>query len=88
MDRDDLRACLSQLTTAGFLTSTGDKVALASRPAAEEAVLDEIVAIHDRDKTQLVIAITEIAMDNLRNLAGRAFADAFLLRKKSGDDHG
>jgi hypothetical protein len=88
MASDDLRACLHDLRTAGFLKdSAADIAALAERPAGDSA-LDELVSIYEGDKIRLVIATTEVAMDRLRNLAGKAFADAFLIRKKSGGDNG
>ena len=87
--RDDLRGSIRELTAAGFLKDLGrDKAELAERSGAEAAALDEVVALYDSDKIRLVIAITEISMDRLRNLAGKAFADAFLIRKKSGGDDG
>lgn len=86
-DRDDLQRALRQLAGSGFIADAdADPVALAPRAAEEEALLDELVAIHARDRTGLIIAITEISLDRLRSLAGRAFADAFVIRKKSGDD--
>jgi hypothetical protein len=89
IDRDELRRSLRELAAAGFVKNgESESAALAARPADDDAALDEIVSLHERDKTRLVIAITEISMDRLRNLAGKAFADAFLIRKKSGDDHG
>jgi hypothetical protein len=89
LDRDDLRRSLRQLAAARMVTDgEADPVVLAPREAAEEEVLDELIVLYESDKTQLIIAITEIAMDRLRNLAGRAFADAFVIRKKSGGEDG
>lgn len=85
LDRDDLRRALRELAGSGFVAEPGAEiVTLAS--ALEEAVIDALVDLYDREKMLLVIAITEISLDRLRNLAGRAFADAFVIRKKSGDD--
>jgi hypothetical protein len=73
---------------AGLVSSDHDDVTLAPRGPAEQRVLDELVAAYQDDRMTLVKVIAESALDRLRNLAGRAFADAFIIGKKPGGDDG
>jgi DNA-binding GntR family transcriptional regulator len=81
VDRDEVRALVNELAGDGLLVaSAGGEVTLAAHAGA----MDELAALYDADKLVLVKAIAERAMDRLRNLAGRAFAEAFVIRKKPG----
>lgn len=87
LDRDDFRRSVAELTQAALIHRYGrDTIELLLHGAEDEAVMRELAAIYDSDKTRLIIAISEISMHRLRNLAGKAFADAFVIRKKYGDD--
>jgi hypothetical protein len=48
--------------------------------------MDEIATLYDEDRLLVVRTLTEIALDRLRGMAARAFADAFQLRKKKEND--
>lgn len=88
LDRDELRRSLRELAAAGFVTEGDERRVTLSRLDAErEPRLSEIVTLYEQDKTRLVIAITEISLDRIRALAARAFADAFVIRRRKGDDH-
>lgn len=88
LGRDEMRAVVDDLESAGLITRDGDDgLALAPQSGDEAAALVELVRLYDVDKISLVKAILDRAMERLRNLAGRAFADAFVIRKKrEGDD--
>lgn len=85
LDRDEVRKIAAELTSAG-LTHTNPSTEVRLQPATPEdrAVLDQLAAAYDRDKVEVVKQIAETAMNRLRNLAGRAFADAFVIGKKPG----
>jgi DNA-binding IclR family transcriptional regulator len=85
--RDDVRRIVLDLMKAGLVTCVEDQVTLAPRAAGDQGVLDELAAAYQQDKMTVVKPIAESALDRLRNLAGRAFADAFVIGKKSGGDH-
>jgi DNA-binding IclR family transcriptional regulator len=81
----DVREILSALTAAGLVAKTDDgAVTLAPKTDEDREAIDELARVYDEDRIALVKAIAEIAMERLRNLAGRAFADAFVIRKKPG----
>jgi DNA-binding GntR family transcriptional regulator len=81
VDRDEVRALVNDLAGDGLLVaSAGGEVTLAAHAGA----MNELAALYDADKLVLVKAIAGRAMDRLRNLAGRAFAEAFVIRKKPG----
>jgi Mn-dependent DtxR family transcriptional regulator len=84
---DEVREIVAALSSAGLVARADDGgISLAPRTAEDRAALDELARVYDEDKIALVKAIAETAMDRLRNLAGRAFADAFVIRKKRGGD--
>ena len=85
---DEVRTIAAQLATAGLVTRNDGTIALAPRSPEDRATLDELGRVYDDDKIALVKAIAETAMDRLRNLAGRAFAEAFVIRKKPGGNDG
>jgi hypothetical protein len=81
---DEVREIVAALTAAGLVSRVDGTVSLAPRSAEHRAALDELAQVYDDDKITLVKAIAETAMERLRNLAGRAFAEAFVIRKKPG----
>lgn len=86
---DEVRAIVTALSAGGLVARAADgAISLAPQNAEAQAVMDELAGVYEEDKIVLVKAIAETAMDRLRNLAGRAFADAFVIRKgkKGGDD--
>lgn len=85
---DEVRTIAAQLATAGLVTRSDGVLALAPQGPEDGAALDELEHVYDDDKIVLVKAIAETAMDRLRNLAGRAFAEAFVIRKKPGGNDG
>ncbi len=87
LDRDDVRRSVRELTSAGLIAKAKDSDML-QLSAADSGVLDELGDVYEKDKATLAMAIAERAMDRLRNLAGRALADAFVIRKKPGGNDG
>ena len=86
---DEVRSIVAALSAAGLVARAADgAISLAPLRPEAQAVLDELARVYEEDKIVLVKVIAETAMDRLRNLAGRAFADAFVIRKnkKGGDD--
>jgi DNA-binding IclR family transcriptional regulator len=84
VDPGDARTMVADLVACGIVTAEEGRVKLDAGPR-EEAVA-ELERVYDTDRMTLVKAIAEAAMDRLRNLAGRAFADAFVIRKKPGGE--
>jgi DNA-binding transcriptional ArsR family regulator len=84
---DEVRAIVAALSAGGLVARAADGgIVLDPQRPEDRGVLDELARVYEEDKIVLVKAIAETAMDRLRNLAGRAFADAFVIRKKRGDD--
>ncbi len=81
---DEVRDIVAALSAAGMVVRKDSGVSLAPRTAEDRAAMDELAHVYDDDKITLVKAIAETAMERLRNLAGRAFAEAFVIRKKPG----
>jgi DNA-binding transcriptional ArsR family regulator len=80
---DEIRETAAALSAAGLVTRAPDgRISLAPQTAEQRAALDELARVYEEDRIVLVKAIAETAMERLRSLAGRAFADAFVIRKK------
>jgi predicted transcriptional regulator len=87
MDRHEIRTAVDDLVRARLLEPNGAGYCLPSDPTTA-SVLEELATMYETDKSVLVIAIAEISMHRLRSLAGRAFAEAFVIRKKPGGKDG
>lgn len=58
-------------------------------PGSEDlAAIDELVQVYDDDRILVVRTLSEIAMDKIRGMAARTFADAFHFRKKKDGQDG
>ncbi len=50
--------------------------------------LRALVELYRVDRLEVVTAMSRAALERMRERAARAFADAFVIRKKKGDDDG
>ena len=73
------RAWLVELTTQG-------DVQLLPPTSRDHAAVKQLVQLYADDRLTVVKAMGEIALDRIRNMASRAFADAFVIRRKSPKD--
>jgi hypothetical protein len=76
---------IDELADAGVLHVASEIARLTLNPRDIPA-MDEIATLYDEDRLLVVRTLTEIALDRLRGMAARAFADAFQLRKKKEND--
>jgi DNA-binding IclR family transcriptional regulator len=84
---DEVGEITAALSAAELVARAPDgRISLSPQRAEDRAALDELARVYAEDRLTLVKVIAETAMDRLRNLAGRAFADAFVIRKKPGGD--
>lgn len=93
---DEVRGVATELAHGGLVTieSAGagqtDRASEVVRLApndADAAALAELAVLYDEDCALVVKTLSTIAMDRIRGMAARRFADAFRLRKrKDGDD--
>jgi hypothetical protein len=83
--RGELHLALQELLGAGVVEVHAGAYQLVAERAAEVA---ELVAKYDTDRVLVLGELSTIAMDRIRGMAARTFADAFVLRKKRGDRDG
>jgi DNA-binding transcriptional ArsR family regulator len=76
---------LDELAEVGAVHVAGDVVRLTLSPQDVPA-MGEIVALYEDDRLLVVRTLTEIAMENIRGMAARTFADAFRLRRKKEEE--
>ncbi len=85
--RDLARSLCSELRDA-LLVDDSERTKARLLPPSETdvALLAELADLYGRDRVLLARVLSDIAMSRLRNMAARAFADAFVLRKKNGSE--
>lgn len=76
-----------ELAGAGLVHMNGALVQLVELPGLFSAI-DQLASLYDEDRLLVVTSLSEIAMNRIRGMAARTFADAFQLRKKKGQDDG
>lgn len=86
LDRDEVRIAAGELAAARLVAIDAAAEVRLVMATADEPVIRELVSVYQTDKVALVQRIANSAMNRLRNLAGRAFAEAFVIRKKPGGD--
>jgi hypothetical protein len=83
---DIVERALEDLVAARFVELAGGLARL-TVPGAHVPDVQELVEIYATDRILVVRTLSELAMDRVRSMAARAFADAFQLRKKpEGND--
>jgi Mn-dependent DtxR family transcriptional regulator len=87
LPRETVREVAIELRSASLveLTSRGE-VQLLPPTTREHAAVVELVRLYREDRFTVVTAMGEIAVNRLRNMTARAFADAFVIRKKRKKD--
>ncbi|MGE0400563.1 MAG: hypothetical protein AB7T06_27890 [Kofleriaceae bacterium] len=48
----------------------------------------ELLALYDADRLSVITTISRLSIERIRGMTARAFANAFVLRKKGEDDDG
>ncbi|MBL9018532.1 MAG: hypothetical protein JNL83_30380 [Myxococcales bacterium] len=77
---------LEDLVAAGYVELAGGLARL-TVPTAQHADVQALVELYAVDRILIVRTLSELAMNRVRSMAARAFADAFQLRRKpEGDD--
>jgi len=57
-------------------------------PAAREPVCEGLMALYAEDRAVVMEVVNTISMGKIRSMAARAFADAFVIRRKGRDGDG
>jgi DNA-binding IclR family transcriptional regulator len=79
--REALRRVLDDVVDSGLLEPSGAD-AFRLLPGRWDPQLEEAAVIHAAEPTKLMRAFTRLAMERIRGMAARTFADAFRIRKK------
>jgi hypothetical protein len=81
---EELATALQRLRAAGLVAADGPGGA--PRIAVDDPRLPELVALYRRDPVIVLRMLNSLAIERVRLGATRAFADAFLIRRKNRDD--
>jgi hypothetical protein len=93
MSRDDLgRECrftsdtidevVASLARMNVVETDGARGAVHLGSMSLEPAFQSLMTIYEHDRLVVMSALSSIAMERIRNMAAKAFADAFVLRKK------
>jgi hypothetical protein len=85
---DVLRRVAVELARGGLVAIDGDDKIWLRADDAELELLNEARELYKKDRSQVITLLSAIAMERLRGMSARSFADAFSLRKKKDDDNG
>ncbi len=81
-----LQQVVADMERAGVVKRDDQHVRLTLE--GEDATLSEAASLYAENRHQIMRLLTTIAMERIRRMAARSFADAFQLRKKKDDDNG
>ncbi|MGH9885312.1 MAG: hypothetical protein ACREBE_07275 [bacterium] len=84
---DTVRETVADLSRTGVVEIDAAGTVQLS-PLTRDAAFETLMAIYDDDRPFVLSELSTIAMGRIRNMAARAFANAFVLRKKRGDGDG
>jgi hypothetical protein len=86
LDNEAMRWTVDELLRAHMIEKRARAYMLG--PRGVEPAVAELMAIYDADRMLVVGELSSLAMERIRSMASKAFANAFVLRKKRGDDDG
>jgi predicted transcriptional regulator len=76
-----LQRVTDSVVASGIIVRSEDDL-FALRSGPWDVLVDEAARLHQRQPQQLMRALTRIAMERIRGMSARTFADAFRIRKK------
>lgn len=83
---DALEDALSSLKRARVIETDGSNGKLRLGAAANEPSFTKLMQLYGEDRAGVLAILTSTIMQRLRSMTARAFADAFIIRKKRGPD--
>jgi hypothetical protein len=86
LDNEAMRQTIAELLQ-GRLIERRDCVYVVGPRATDVAVV-ALLSAYDADRMAIVGELSSLAMERIRSMASKAFANAFVLRKKRRDDDG
>jgi hypothetical protein len=87
LSREDVREATAELRVASLVTmSSGGEVQLLPPTSRDHAAVAKLVQTYQEDRLGVVKAMGEIAVNRIRGMTARAFADAFIIRRKPVKD--
>lgn len=84
---DVMKRLANDVARAGLVELDGEEVRLIAAPTVLETIA-EGAQLSESDPRKMVSLLSSIALDRIRGMAARSFADAFTLRKKKDDGDG
>lgn len=87
LPREAVRQAAVELRAATLVeTTVRGELHLLPLTTSDRENVDELVRLYREDPLAIAKALGDISMDRIRNMASRAFANAFVIRKKPPKD--
>jgi DNA-binding IclR family transcriptional regulator len=88
---EETRGIVAELVRSNLVAvdlADGEEIVRIAPKDEDGAALNELARLYDEDRVLVVKTLSTIALDRIRGMAARTFADAFQLRKKKDRDDG
>ena len=85
---DVLRRLAADLVRTGLVETTPEDTLRLIASVEESKIIAEGAELYASDPSKVIGLLSTIAMDRIRGMSARSFADAFSLRKKKKDGDG
>jgi hypothetical protein len=86
LDNEAMRQTVAELLRGHLIERRGAVYVVG--PRVSEVAVVELLSAYDADRMAIVSELSSLAMERIRSMASKAFANAFVLRKKRGDEDG
>jgi hypothetical protein len=86
LDNQAMRQTIAELMRGQLIERRGAVYVIG--PRATDVAVVELLSAYDADRMAIVSELSSLAMERIRSMASKAFANAFVLRKKRKDDDG
>ena len=87
MDREAVDALVGELARAELVCAGAARSAVELGPAARTPFCEELLRIYEDDRLAVVSTLSALSMARIRDMAARAFSEAFVSKKKHSKDN-
>lgn len=86
LDEEMVATVLTELVASRLVELDGTSARVAA--SAREGTCEALMRLYEEDRSAILSVASTIAVRRVRNLAARAFSEAFVIRKKGRDEDG
>ena len=83
-----VREALEELERGAIIEQADGGRLVRLGPGSKRPHFEALMQLYEEDRPRVMSVLSSLAMERIRTMAARAFADAFLIRTKRGDNDG